>query len=74
MITENRQSAASRHARRPPKDAGKVDPSHISMLKMNNVGIALDIARKSRASSRQRIVDDYCIMRRHETISNPSST
>src|SRR5439155_21302806 len=29
------------------KDDGKVDPSHISMLKMNNVGIALEIARKS---------------------------
>jgi len=46
------------------KDAGKVDPSHISMLKMNNVGIALDIARKSRdVLGANGIVDDYCIMR-----------
>ena len=37
------------------KDDGKVDPSHISMLKMNNVAIALDIARKvARHSRRQR--------------------
>src|SRR5246127_3976576 len=46
------------------KDDGKVDPSHISMLKMNNVGIALDIARKSRdILGANGIVDDYCIMR-----------
>src|SRR6478752_8290480 len=46
------------------KDAGKVDPSHISMLKMNNVGIALEIARKSRdILGANGIVDDYCIMR-----------
>jgi len=36
------------------KDAGKVDPAHISMLKMNNVAIALDIARKSRDVSRRK--------------------
>src|SRR5258707_4534704 len=46
------------------KDAGKVDPAHISMLKMNNVGIALDIARKSRdVLGANGIVDDFCIMR-----------
>jgi len=45
------------------KDKGKADASHISMLKMNNVGIALETARKSRHPRRQRIVDDYCIMR-----------
>src|SRR5881409_796251 len=46
------------------KDDGKVDPSHISMLKMNNVGIALEIARKSRdILGANGIVDDYCIMR-----------
>jgi glutaryl-CoA dehydrogenase len=34
------------------------------MLKMNNVGIALDIARKSRdILGANGIVDDYCIMR-----------
>jgi glutaryl-CoA dehydrogenase len=46
------------------KDAGKVDPAHISMLKMNNVGIALEIARKSRdVLGANGIVDDFCIMR-----------
>src|SRR5246500_2975403 len=46
------------------KDKSKVDPSHISMLKMNNVGIALDTARKARdILGANGIVDDYCIMR-----------
>ena len=46
------------------KDRGKADPSHISMLKMNNVGMALEIARKSRdILGANGIVDDYCIMR-----------
>ena len=46
------------------KDHGKTDPSHISMLKMNNVGIALEIARKARdILGANGIVDDYCIMR-----------
>lgn len=46
------------------KDAGKVEPAQISMLKMNNVGIALEIARKSRdILGANGIVDDYCIMR-----------
>jgi len=46
------------------KDKGKADPSHISMLKMNNVAIALETARKSRdILGANGIVDDYCIMR-----------
>ncbi len=46
------------------KDNGKVDPSHISMLKMNNVAIALETARKARdILGANGIVDDYCIMR-----------
>src|SRR5579863_10507401 len=46
------------------KDQGKVDHTHISMLKMNNVAIALEIARKSRdILGANGIVDDYCIMR-----------
>jgi glutaryl-CoA dehydrogenase len=46
------------------KDKGKADASHISMLKMNNVGIALDTARKARdILGANGIVDDYCIMR-----------
>ena len=46
------------------EDNRKVDPSHISMLKMNNVGIALETARKARdILGANGIVDDYCIMR-----------
>jgi glutaryl-CoA dehydrogenase len=46
------------------KDKEKLDPAHISMLKMNNVAIALDIARMSRdILGANGIVDDYCIMR-----------
>jgi glutaryl-CoA dehydrogenase len=46
------------------KDQGRVDPSHISMLKMNNVGMALETARKARdILGANGIVDDYCIMR-----------
>src|SRR5271168_1953528 len=46
------------------KDKGKADPSHISMLKMNNVSVALKTARKSRdILGANGIVDDYCIMR-----------
>jgi glutaryl-CoA dehydrogenase len=46
------------------KDKGKVDAAHISMLKMNNVAIALETARKARdILGANGIVDDYCIMR-----------
>jgi glutaryl-CoA dehydrogenase len=46
------------------KDKGKSDPSHISMLKMNNVSIAVETARKARdILGANGIVDDYCIMR-----------
>jgi glutaryl-CoA dehydrogenase len=46
------------------KDKGKVDASHISMLKMNNVAIALETARKARdILGANGIVDVYCIMR-----------
>jgi len=46
------------------KDQGRVHPSHISMLKMNNVGMALETARKARdILGANGIVDDYPIMR-----------
>jgi glutaryl-CoA dehydrogenase len=64
MITEitKAQLLALHVGRR--KDAGKADYAHVSMLKMNNVGIALDIARKARdILGANGIVDDYCIMR-----------
>jgi glutaryl-CoA dehydrogenase len=46
------------------KDQGKVDPAHISMLKRNNVAIALDCARLSRdLLGANGITDEYPIMR-----------
>jgi glutaryl-CoA dehydrogenase len=46
------------------KDQGKLDPSHISMLKKNNVEIALECARLSRdLLGANGIMDEYPIMR-----------
>ncbi len=46
------------------KDSGRVHPSHISMMKMNNVSMALEIARRARdVLGANGIVDDYPIMR-----------
>jgi len=46
------------------KDRGRADFSQISMLKMNNVWMALETARKARdVLGANGIVDDYCIMR-----------
>lgn len=46
------------------KDAGKVDFTHISMLKMNNVWMALESARMARdILGANGIVDDYPVMR-----------
>jgi len=46
------------------KDAGRIHFSHISMLKMNNVRIALETARMARdILGANGIVDDYPIMR-----------
>jgi glutaryl-CoA dehydrogenase len=46
------------------KDAGKLEPAHISMLKRNNVAIALDCARVSRdLLGANGITDEYPIMR-----------
>jgi glutaryl-CoA dehydrogenase len=56
------------------KDQGKADPSHISMLKMNNVGIALETARKARdILGANGIVDDYCIMRHMNNLESVST-
>jgi len=64
MITEiSKAQLLALHVGRR-KDAGKADFAHVSMLKMNNVGIALEIARKARdILGANGIVDDYCIMR-----------
>jgi len=46
------------------KDQGKAEPAHISMLKRNNVAIALDTARLSRdLLGANGITDEYPIMR-----------
>lgn len=46
------------------KDQGKLDPSHVSMLKRNNVAIALESARMSRdLLGANGIMDEYPIMR-----------
>src|ERR1700691_496387 len=46
------------------KDKNQVDPVHVSMLKMNNVWMAMETARKARdILGANGIVDDYCIMR-----------
>jgi glutaryl-CoA dehydrogenase len=46
------------------KDQGRVEPAQVSMLKMNNVYIAMETARKARdILGANGIVDDYCIMR-----------
>ena len=46
------------------KDQDRADYAHISMLKMNNVWMALETARKAREIlGANGIVDDYCIMR-----------
>ncbi len=46
------------------KDAGRLHHTHVSMMKMNNVSIALDAARKARdILGANGIVDDYCVMR-----------
>jgi len=46
------------------KDAGRAHPSHISMLKMNNVWIARETASRAREIlGANGIVDDYCVMR-----------
>ena len=46
------------------KDQDRLDATHVSMLKMNNVWIAMETARKARdILGANGIVDDYCIMR-----------
>jgi glutaryl-CoA dehydrogenase len=46
------------------KDQNRVHPSHVSMLKMNNVWMAREVARVARELlGANGIVDDYCVMR-----------
>jgi glutaryl-CoA dehydrogenase len=64
MITEiTKAQLLAIHAGRL-KDQGKAEPAHISMLKRNNVAIALDCARLSRdLLGANGITDEYPIMR-----------
>ncbi len=64
MITEiTKAQLLALHAGRL-KDQGKIEPAHISMLKRNNVRMALDCARSARdLLGGNGIMDEYPIMR-----------
>ncbi|MBC7926306.1 MAG: acyl-CoA dehydrogenase family protein [Bryobacteraceae bacterium] len=64
MITEiTKAQLLALHAGRL-KDTGRLDPAHVSMLKRNNVNMALDCARTSRdLLGGNGIMDEYPIMR-----------
>jgi glutaryl-CoA dehydrogenase len=64
MITEISKGQLLAHHVGKLKDAGRVEPAHISMLKRNNVAIALECARLSRdLLGANGIMDDYPVMR-----------
>ena len=64
MITEITKAQLLAYQVAKLKDAGKVEPAHISMLKRNNVAIALECARLSRdLLGANGIMDEYPIMR-----------
>jgi glutaryl-CoA dehydrogenase len=64
MVTEiTKAQLLALHAGRL-KDQGKLEPAHISMLKLNNVNMALECARLSRdLLGANGIMDEYPIMR-----------
>jgi glutaryl-CoA dehydrogenase len=64
MITEiTKAQLLAAHAGRL-KDQGKLEPAHVSMLKRNNVAMALECARLSRdLLGANGIMDEYPIMR-----------
>jgi glutaryl-CoA dehydrogenase len=64
MITEiTKAQLLALHAGRL-KDQGRLEPAHVSMLKRNNVGMALECARLSRdLLGANGITDEYPIMR-----------
>jgi glutaryl-CoA dehydrogenase len=64
MITEITKGQLLAYHVAKLKDRGKADPAHISMLKRNNVAIALECARLSRdLLGANGIMDEYPIMR-----------
>jgi len=64
MITEiSKAQLLALHVGRV-KDQDRIHSSHVSMLKMNNVWIAREIARMARELlGANGIVEDYCVMR-----------
>ncbi len=64
MITEITKGQLLAYHVAKLKDAGKAEAAHISMLKRNNVGMALECARLSRdLLGANGIMDDYPVMR-----------
>jgi glutaryl-CoA dehydrogenase len=64
MITEITKGQLLAYHVAKLKDRGKADAAHISMLKRNNVAMALDCARLSRdLLGANGIMDEYPIMR-----------
>jgi glutaryl-CoA dehydrogenase len=56
------------------KHQKRLDPAHVSMLKMNNVWMAIETARKARdILGANGIVDDYCVMRHMNTLESVST-
>jgi glutaryl-CoA dehydrogenase len=56
------------------KDQGRMDHTHVSLLKMNSVWMALETARKARdILGANGIVDDYCIMRHMNNLESVST-
>ena len=64
MVTEISKAQLLCHHLGRAKDAGKLKPVHVSMAKMNNVRIALEIARSARSIlGANGITGEYPIMR-----------
>ncbi|HZO51989.1 MAG TPA: acyl-CoA dehydrogenase family protein [Bryobacteraceae bacterium] len=64
MITEITKAQLLVHHAAHLKDQGRLEAAHVSMLKRNNVSIALDIARSARdLLGANGIIDDYPIFR-----------
>ncbi len=74
MITEISKAQLLAYHVGKLKDLGKLDFAKISMLKMNNVWMALETARISRdILGANGIVDDYCIMRHMNNLESVST-
>ncbi len=74
MVTEiSKAQLLALHAGRL-KDQDRLAPEHVSMLKMNNVWMALETARKARdILGANGIVDDYCVMRHMNNLESVST-